>query len=162
MSARGSFNAEREALAVDVLRHSGHLRLGVRGESMLPALWPGDVVEVVAHSLPSIRPGEVILISREGRLYVHRFVACSGADAFVARGDSMPHADPLYESSALLGRIEGVVRKGRAVSTPIAPRFRHRALGYLICRFSLARRLALKFHHWSNALSSDAPESAGV
>jgi hypothetical protein len=155
-------NAEREALAVDVLRHSGHLRLGVRGESMLPALWPGDVVEVVAHSLPNIRPGEVILVSREGRLYVHRFVARSGADAFVARGDSMPHADPLYDSSALLGRIEGVVRKGGTVSSPITSRFRHRALGFLFCRFSLARRLALKFHRWSNAHSSHAPESVEV
>jgi signal peptidase I len=151
MGTSEHWSAEREALVVDALRNSGHLRLGVRGESMLPALWPGDVVEVVAHSLPGVRPGEVVLISRQGRLYVHRFVAHSGASSFVARGDSMPDADPLYDASALLGKIEGVVRNGRTVSSPLTARFRHRALGFLFCHIAFARRVALQIHRWAKA-----------
>lgn len=157
--------AEREALAIDALRRSGRLRLGVRGESMLPALWPGDVVEIVAHSFPEIRPGEVVLISRDGRLFVHRVVARSGTDGFVARGDSMPAADPLYDSTALLGKIESVVRKGRTVHSPAVPRLRHRALGFLFCHFDLARQIALKIHGWSRARdqqASAAPQSVEV
>lgn len=165
MSASESWNAEREALAVDALRQSGRLRLGVRGESMLPALWPGDVVEVVAHSFPDVRSGEIVLVVRDGRLYAHRFVAPSGDDSFVARGDSMPKADPPYDSSALLGRIEGVVRNGRPVSPPVSWRLRHRALGFLFCHVSFARRLALRLHRWSNARGPEcasAPESVEV
>jgi hypothetical protein len=165
MNTGERWSTDREALAVDALRRSGHLRMGVRGESMLPALWPGDVVEIVAHSFPNIRPGQIVLTSRDGRLFVHRFVARSGADGFVARGDSMPGADPIYNSSALLGRIEGVLRNGRTVSSPVAPRFGHRALGFVLCHFSLARRLALKIHRWSSAHGSESaitPESVEV
>lgn len=165
MSISERWSAEREALAVDVLRHSGRLRLQVRGESMLPALWPGDVVEIAARSLPSIRRGEIVFALREDHLFVHRFVARVGADRFVARGDSMPQADPLYEASALLGRIEGVVRNGRTVASPLTWRFRHRALGVLFCHFNLARRLALKLHRWSSSRGSKfsiAPESVEI
>ena len=53
--------AERSALAADSLRASGRLRLQVRGESMLPILWPGDVVEIVSCSLEGVRAGEIVL-----------------------------------------------------------------------------------------------------
>lgn len=157
--------AEREALAVDALRTSGRLRIGVRGASMLPALWPGDVVEIVAHSFAEVQPGEVVLISRDGRLFVHRVIARSGTDSFVARGDSMPQSDPLYDSRSLLGKIEGVVRNGRAVQSPIAPRLLHRALGFVFCHFDLARRIALKIHSWSRTRdphASNMPQSVEV
>lgn len=165
MGTSERWNAEREALAVDALRRTGRLRLGVRGDSMLPALWPGDVVEIVTRSLADIRRGEIVLASRDGRFYVHRFVARSGAGSFLARGDSMPHADPLYDAGALLGRIEGVVRNGRTVSSPLTCRFHYRALGFLFCHCSFARRLALKLHRGSSPRGSEysiAPESVEV
>lgn len=156
--------AEREALAVDALRSSGRLRIGVRGASMLPALWPGDVVEIVARSFAEVQPGEVVLIARAGRLFVHRIVARSGTDSFVARGDSMPQADPLYDSSALVGKIESVVRNGRTIHFPITPRH-HRALGFVFGHFDLARRVALKIHNWSRSRDPQAlaaPQSVEV
>jgi len=33
-------------LAIDVLRSVGEARLAVSGGSMLPSLWPGDVLEI--------------------------------------------------------------------------------------------------------------------
>ena len=41
---------------------------------MLPALWPGDVVEIASCSLEDVRPGEIVLARREGRLFLHRLV----------------------------------------------------------------------------------------
>ena len=73
-----SWSAEGSALVADALRRSGRLRqivrLRVHGESMLPALWPGDVVEIASCSPEDVRPGEIVLALRDGRLFLHRFV----------------------------------------------------------------------------------------
>jgi hypothetical protein len=107
-SARSRWSAERSALLTDVLRcgdRSGQrVRLRVHGESMLPTLWPGDVVEIVSCSLDDVRPGQILLAQREGRLYLHRLIACA-PNGFVLRGDSLPGPDPQFTSKALLGRL---------------------------------------------------------
>jgi hypothetical protein len=151
-----SWSAERSALAADALRRSGHLRLQVHGESMLPALWPDDVVEIASCSLEDVRPGEIVLARRDGRLFLHRLVAPYTPNGFLLRGDSMPGPDPLFPPEALLGRLVGGADEGGAVSVPArrlgfsASCFR--AVGVLLCHCSVARRLALKLHrHWKSA-----------
>src|SRR5208337_571164 len=114
-AARSSWSAERSALAADVLRRGGRLRLRVHGESMLPALWPGDVVEIASCSLEDVRPGEIVLARREGRLFLHRLVrrclvAPGTPNGFLLRGDSMPGSDPQFPPEALLGRLVRRVR----------------------------------------------------
>jgi len=147
-----SWSAERSALVADVLRRGGRLRvrLQVYGESMLPALWPGDVVEIVSCSLEGIRAGEIVLALRDGRLFLHRFVARCKQDSFLLRGDSMPGPDPLFPSEALLGRLVRDADEGRGVSvTALHPGLEakwSRAVGTLLCYCSLARHLALKLH----------------
>src|SRR5208282_2941797 len=74
-AARSSLSAVRSALVADSLRRGGCLRLQVHGESMLPALWPGDVVEIAGCSPEDVRPGEIVLALRDGRFFLHRFVA---------------------------------------------------------------------------------------
>lgn len=148
------WSAERSALLADILRRSGSLPQGVRlrvyGESMLPALWPGDVVEITSCSLEDVRPGEIVLALRDGRLFLHRFVARCTPETFLLRGDSMSHADPLYPSEALLGRLVRGTDSGQPIS---ADALRSalgakcsRAVGMLLCHCDVARRLALKIH----------------
>ena len=74
-AARSIWSTERSALAADALRQAGHLRLRVHGESMLTALWPGDVVEIASCSMADVRPGEILLALRKGRLFLYRLVA---------------------------------------------------------------------------------------
>jgi len=153
-----SWSAERSALVAEVLRRSGRsvlrVRLQVYGESMLPALWPGDVVEIASCSLEDVRPGEIVLALRDGRLFLHRFVARCTPDSFLLRGDSMLGSDPPFPSEAFLGRL---VRRTDAFQCPVpqgASDFKHgtlgvnwsRAVGTLLCYCSLARRLAMKLH----------------
>jgi signal peptidase I len=158
-----SWSAEGSALVADALRRSGRLRQSVRlrvhGESMLPALWPGDVVEIANCSPEDVRPGEIVLALRDGRLFLHRFVGrfndpCKPS-GFLLRGDSMPGPDPQFPSEALLGRLVQKVDEAWAVSPAALRRgFRakrlsmkwSRALGTLLCHCGVARRLALKLH----------------
>ena len=152
--AHSIWSAERSALLADALRLSPRLGSGVRlrvhGESMLPTLWPGDVVEIASCSLQDLRPGEIVLARREGRLFPHRLVAPCTPNGFLLRGDSMPGPDPLFSSEALLGRLVGSANQGRVGSAPaLRPGFGvkwSRALGMLFCHCSVARRLALKLH----------------
>ena len=100
-------------LAADVIRRFGVLRLRVNGFSMLPSIWPGDIAcvsRVVAY-----RPGDVVLFSRKGRLFIHRVVEMSGG-AVVTRGDSMLDADPPVAVSDVLGRVESIERGGSRVA----------------------------------------------
>jgi hypothetical protein len=146
---------ERALLAADLaaesLRASGRLRLRVRGESMLPTLWPGDVVEIASCSIEDVRPGEIVLAVREARFFLHRVVGRSSTGGFLLRGDSMPHPDPKFSDCALIGRMES---SPRSVPWP-------RAIGLLLCYFGLARRLGLKIHAGRRGRDMRAGDGAG-
>jgi hypothetical protein len=124
-------------LAAESLRASGKLRLRVRGESMLPTLWPGDVVEIARCSVDDVRPDDIVLALREGRFFLHRIVAISGADGFLLRGDSMPQTDPEFASVALIGRLANCPRSLIPYS---------RVIGRLLCYCRSLRRFALRVH----------------
>jgi hypothetical protein len=137
--------AERSLLAGEVaaesLRASGRLRLRVRGESMLPALWPGDEVEIAKCSIDTLRPGDIALAVRDGRFFLHRFMTRSAGDSFLLRGDSMPNLDPEFSNEMLLGRVTGSHRPIRLWSS-----LGSRIVGRLLCNCGPVRRLALKLH----------------
>jgi hypothetical protein len=167
-TARSNLNAERSALVADVLRHNSHsrqvVRLRVHGESMLPTLWPGDVVEIESCSLEDVRPGEIVLARREGRLILHRLIAPCTPNGFLLRGDSMPSPDPPFPPETLLGRIAGRCDEGRTVyGAGLGPVVRangfgvkwSRALGMLLCYCVMARRVALKLHNRRKASWSE-------
>ena len=142
MNSSVRFLAARDAMAIESLHRGGFLRLRVRGQSMLPSIWPGDIVEVQACALRNLKPGDVVLAFRENRFILHRFVADSDR-GFVLRGDSMPSADPAYPADALLGKAIRVERSGRCAE-PSRLGLPSRILGIVFCRFSWARQLALK------------------
>jgi hypothetical protein len=137
------------------------VRLRVHGESMLPTLWPDDVVEIESCSLEDVRPGEIVLALRDGRFFLHRFIqrnfAASGTQVgFLLRGDSVPGPDPLFPAQALLGRL--VRRSGeRRVASRFGVKW-SRAVGMVLCYCSVARRFALKLHRWK-ASARDLPNS---
>jgi hypothetical protein len=152
---------ERSALAADVLRASGRLRLRVRGESMLPVLWPRDVVEIKACSIEEAKPGDIVLALRDGRFFLHRLLARCRPSGFLLQGDSMPAPDPQFPDDALLGRLTGredrcagqnylahnCARRQFGTSGPVLPlRPWSWAIGRLLCYCEPARRLALRMH----------------
>ena len=144
-------SAEIIALAADSLRLSGRLRLQVRGQSMLPSIWPDDIVEIQSCSIDEVRPGEIVLALRDDSFFLHRFITRLQASGFLLRGDSMPRPDPEFPNQALLGRL--VTRAGQsqgqalAQTRPFLPlRPWSRATGQLLCHCGTARSLVLKLH----------------
>ena len=147
-ATRLSWSTERAALVAEALRCRGgssqRVRLQVYGESMLPRLWPGDIVEI-ANCLPEdLRTGEIVLAMREDRFFLHRLVAPCTPNGFELRGDSMPGPDPIFPPEALLGRL--VPSSGSLLTTTWFGVAWSRAWGMLFCHFSFARRVALRLH----------------
>ena len=61
-------------LAAEVLRSSGKLRLRATGASMLPVVWPGDILNISGEGAGKALPGDIVLFGREGGLIAHRVV----------------------------------------------------------------------------------------
>jgi signal peptidase I len=142
----------RCSLAAEVLQSTGTLRIRAMGSSMLPTLWPGDLVTIESRKLEQVRPGEIVLYLRQGRFFLHRAVkkvAAGGEELLQTRGDSMPGSDPLVRPSEVLGAVTGIQR-GASVIAP-APELSPftlmlaRALGHS----NLCQRLALRFRRRS-------------
>jgi len=135
----------KSALAIDGLQLSGSLRLKVTGNSMLPSLWPGDLLTVQAQLLATIRPGDIVLYSRNSRFFVHRVQRILSSEFLSTRGDCMLSADPPVSAGAVLGKVVSVRRYGQETSCPrfsLLRSFQARALR----RFELLQRIALWRH----------------
>jgi signal peptidase I len=139
--------AGRCSLVADALRSWQRLKLRVTGISMLPSLWPGDLLTIESHQSEQVEPGEIVLYMRGGRFFIHRVVR-KGLDAkgtfLITRGDCMAENDPPVSRGELLGRICEIQRAG-SVFVP-ARKFSpfHRIMAYLLCHWGLFRRLTLR------------------
>src|SRR5947199_10844125 len=105
--------AHRELLA-RVARKFGAIRFKSTGDSMLPSVWPGDLLTVRRQSFSEFQSGEIVLYEREagentltrsygpdspkGRGFVaHRIVRRNGRQ-LIMRGDSVrQRAAPCHE-----------------------------------------------------------------
>jgi len=109
-------NELKRRLFLQVLRSSGAARLAVTGTSMLPAIWPGDVLEVCRQGVDEVQRGDVVLFRRDGRLVAHRVVETfdgEGGSLLVTRGDRQRATDPPISNEELLGRVTKVLRGNR-------------------------------------------------
>ena len=137
-------------LASDLLRFSGRLRLGVTGWSMLPTIWPGDMVVVEKVDGGQVQQGDVVLFRRDHRLFVHRVIAedrCNRIDVlFVTRGDGMRRADAPVSSSEFLGRVNLILRDGRSIELKRTLSFFERIVAALVRRFYWVARVLVEIH----------------
>jgi signal peptidase I len=133
-------------LAVEVLRSFGTIRLRVTGASMLPAIWPGDVLWISRCSFSEMRVGEIALFVRYGRLFAHRAIAWSDTH-LGTRGDGNPNPDPPVNQAEFLGKVDGVMRAGRMVRIDPKPSLLRRAVSGLARRSVAAARVLVRLHH---------------
>jgi signal peptidase I len=127
-------------LAGEVVRTFGEVRLRVRGTSMVPSILPGDLVAIQSAGLREISPGEVVLFSQKGRLFVHRVVdrqVSSAADGLeepflITRGDRLCHNDPPVSSRDMLGRVVSVKRGNRKIELLAQPNGSNRWMARLL------------------------------
>ncbi len=139
----GAFS--RIDLAAEVLESFGELRLRVTGSSMLPAIRPGDVLLIRRGGFRTARVGDVVLFQRHRRFFAHRVVSRT-AHNLVTQGDGIGACDSPVAGSELLGRVHGVVRRGRCVPVSSEVTFAGRIAARLVRRSALAGRLLTRLH----------------
>jgi hypothetical protein len=127
-------------LVAEVVRSYGGARLKVSGASMLPAVWPGDVITVRPRHIAALQPGQVVLYRREGMLVPHRITRIRGG-VLTTRGDSVGHDDPPVRESDLVGQVVCVEHKGRCLE--LKQSCWQRVGCFVLRRSDFCRRLAL-------------------
>ena len=135
----------KQDLAAEVLRTTGQVQLAAFGYGMLPSFWPGDVLTIERRAFEHIRPVDIVLFSREERLFIHRVVRVE-PDLLVTRGDAMPSEDAPVSPAQLMGIVTSVRgADGRSLTPPVTSRFR-RWLGLALAYSGKLRSLALRWH----------------
>lgn len=130
-------HAAKCELAEKTLRLFGSLRLRVTGFSMLPSVWPGDVVLVRRQRMQQIHPGDIVLFARHGKLIAHRVVFKTNdpeIPSIITRGDALRSQDSAIGPTQLLGKVSGVLRAGKWVEPPTRLSFRARIMARLVSR----------------------------
>jgi signal peptidase I len=147
-------HAAKCELAEKTLRRFGSLRLRVTGFSMLPSVWPGDLLLIRRQEMEQIYPGDIVLFARHGRLIAHRVVFKTDdpeAPSLVTRGDAVSAQDSAISPAELLGKVSGILRAGEwiqprrrlSISARITAMFvsrSGRAAGILLSRLRASRR----------------------
>lgn len=134
-------------LVVETLRCRGTTNLRAWGVSMLPAVWPGDLLTIQSASSGEIVLGDIVLVLQDHRFFIHRLVAKQldqGVASWITKGDAVRHNDPV--TMDLLGRVIEI-RRGKHTWYPArsVSRF-HSAIAWMLCHSSQLRNLALRIY----------------
>jgi hypothetical protein len=140
----------KNSLAAELLQATGKLRLIARGNSMLPTLWPGDLLVIEKLGLAHAQVGDVILFARQDRFYIHRILRrdyTPVGPCLVTRGDAMPEADEPVLPFELLGKVIEIESGDKR--TPVPPcSWMRRGIGLMLAHSARMRGLALRCHAW--------------
>ncbi len=152
-----SQDESKQSMVEDVLRRNNSLRMRVFGQSMLPSIWPGDIVTVEGRPVPQLVVGDIGLFRRNGRFFVHRVrdvFSLNCSLQFEARGDSSTQSDSPFHESEVLGKVVSIQRNQtdipvRALSCCA------RMMGWILCHCDRLRNLVLRFHPGNRVPSGD-------
>lgn len=136
-------------MASEVLQAGCSVRIRVLGRSMLPTVWPGDVVTVEPLCGGKLRPGAIVLFARRGNVVVHRLkgiAAHQNQVSWISRGDAMAEDDPAWSRNEILGRVTRIERNGRVSIPKLHISILRRLAGWILCHSSFARNLCLRAH----------------
>ncbi len=143
-------------LVAQSVRAGHEVRLRVTGSSMLASIWPGDALTVRPLRDATASEGEVVVFTREGRLFAHPIVGkleSLGSAQLITRGDAHDQCDPPVPASEILGTVASISRGGRELPFSLSPA--RRLLSFAIRHSDFIRRAALKIHSvrrqsWTN------------
>ena len=130
-------------LVHEVAGTKGEVRLKVAGGSMLPRVWPGDVVTVRRCAFGELRAGQIVLHGREESLTLHR-IARVGSDHVITRGDSLPKCDAPVKAGDVLGLVVSIRRGERSI--PSEQEWWQRVVAWMLRRSRFLRRVTVYLH----------------
>lgn len=109
-------DSSKRSLAAEMLRDFGELWLRVSGTSMLPSVWPEDLLLIRRVGAESLVAGDLVLYTRGERWFVHRLVKKEGVNSryrLFTRGDALSAMDAPISIENVLGRVAAIERRGR-------------------------------------------------
>lgn len=136
-------------LVGDVLRRCGSVQLRAWGMSMLPSLWPGDLLTIRTVPSEDLAPGQIVLVMRDNRFFIHRLIekrTVKDRLFWITKGDTVPNDDLPVAESELLGRVADIQRGHRIFIPRRHVSLFHSALAWMLCHWSRFRSLALRIH----------------
>lgn len=142
-------NALKFDLAGEVLLSSGSLRLRVNGWSMLPLIWPGDVIVVEHLKESDIEVGDIVVFRLESRFVAHRVLETGGRAAsewVLTQGDALASPDVPIKRQQILGRVSSILRNGRCFEATNGSRRSERVLARVLRRSPRAARTMARVH----------------
>lgn len=157
------------SLAIELLRSVGEARLAVGGGSMLPCLWPGDIVAVHRVAAHDLLPGDIVVFARENRLVVHRVLRLNRDQEEISVttcGDRVSKVDSPVSTDELLGKVKHIQRGTRSLDprmttwTRIAARVLRRSEFCTRVLLYVAMILPRSFQRTSLRSTSLTPETA--
>jgi hypothetical protein len=132
-------------LATEVLSSSGAIRLRALGTSMLPSIWPNDILSIERQPSEAIVPGDIVLVARDDRFFVHRLFEKRDSE-WITRGDSLPYSDQPVAEIHVLGKVSLIQRKAKVIVPSSRVSVLGRTVAWMLCRWDLFRNIALRVH----------------
>ena len=136
-------------LAAEVLRRFGEIRFIARGSSMIPSIFPGDLLIVRSQRIADSCHGQIVLCLREGRFWAHRLMRKwrEGSRFVLAtRGDALSQEDPALDEGQMLGRVTSIVRYGQPMDLGEMETLSARVLRWSVRHSSTIAKTILRQH----------------
>src|SRR5579864_7139215 len=102
-------HSQKVELVSSMLRTGGAVKIKALGTSMLPTIWPGDILVIESISHDQLVCGELLAVRVQNEIRVHRLLEKTAPD-WITRGDSMPQNDPAISPNDVLGRVSEIRR----------------------------------------------------
>lgn len=147
------------SLAAETLQTFGELRFAALGSSMIPAIFPGDILIVRREPAAAISCGDVALSFAEERLRAHRVVRRmedGGRLTFVTQGDALSEGDRPIGEAELLGRVTAIIRRRRRIELDRRPGAWRATAQWAVRNSSAAAKWLLRWHSVQTRLSRTA------
>lgn len=135
--------AHKLALAAEMLAGNHPIRMQALGTSMLPSIWPGDILSIEPRTSDEIVPGDIVLVSRQSRFFIHRAVE-RRASYWITRGDSVPQNDEPATDVEVLGKVALIHKTSGSVVPKLQLSPLNRILAYMLCHWDSLRCFALR------------------
>jgi hypothetical protein len=145
-------------LAAEVLTSGHTLRLRAFGTSMLPSIWPGDLLSIEPKLEREIVAGDIVLVARQNRFFIHRLVEKHDS-RWITRGDSLPQNDDSVDSCDVLGRVSLIHKRARVIVPSPCRSLFSRALAWMLCHSDTFRTIALRVHSLCHFCSAGIPSA---
>jgi signal peptidase I len=126
-------------LVAEVARRFGEVRFRATGISMMPVIWPGDILTIRQCGMADLQPGQIVLYQRGKELVAHRVTRIHD-NLLTTRGDSICHDDLPIPESEIVGQVVSIVRRGRTVPCHLS--FWSRAGSRILRRSRICMRTA--------------------